>query len=338
MKRRPSLRYRRYCRGSLMPSQMKPAYSELGSLVAALSQALAAEPHQLLPCFSHESPPEELQLLWQPPLPYAGAGSASLRQIPNAPGQSAPAPPALGHDAPGRDVRSALLERKGAAANFRCELCPERLYAVDRYYRKGRRPLLLLVYNGPYGRSRIRKELSRHYRLGGAEQDRIFGRILACLGLQLDDLHWQELPACHFNANRSLWDDWHRRAQNCLLHVRNSIEENGIERVILCGATALFLLGEQEAISSVERGRPFELKIEAKSWPAIAIRSPEALLALETRRQQLQRKRLEQTAEQTPEQALKQALDQERRIKQGVLRSLQQFLGDYLGDHIEKPS
>ncbi len=307
---------------------MKFTCKELGQLIADLSRALAANQQEILPSFSNEKKVEDAaQLLWQSLIteddarrPAAsGLGPAALRST------VLRASVLTGSSQRAADVAGAVAalsqEREELAVNFRCELCPERLYPVKRYYRPGRLPLLLLIYNGPYALSQVKNDLSRKYIFGGERQDQIFNRILAHFHLKQEDLHYQELPACHFNAARTLWHDWRRRAQNCLQHAEQTIRSQAIEKILLCGATAIFLLGKEEAAKYVQKARPLSLKIGEKSYPAAVMRSPDAFLALETRRQ-----RLQHSADQK---SYQKALEEEKRVKAELIDLLENFLGGY---------
>ncbi len=206
------------------------------------------------------------------------------------------------------------------APNFHCTLCESRLYPVRNFFRSGRLPLLVLHYNGIFSVS-VKKALptprdrSKDYIFNTQAEDQLFGRMLGKLGLSLEDLYYQEYPACHFNASRSTPEDWQEWLQNCTQHVGNTIKKYQIRKIILCGNAAPALLGQKEAQQAAKTCRIFPLRLGKHCLDCVVLRSPAALLALEKQRKQAKDSQERNTI-----------LDQEKAIKSNILKALKEHV------------
>lgn len=274
----------------------------LGLVLKEFAQALDSDPHALIAAFAAEPHPDSVQLVYHPPARAVqpGVGIPGRSNVPGASGVPA-AGPAAGE----------------LAANFRCALCPDRMYPVRKFNREGRRPILVLYHSGSYGRGPARLDRSRETIFGSPEEDDLFRRMLGAVDLQLEELHYQEYPACHFNAVRSTAGDWKDRGDHCLSHVQDTIARSGIELLILTGPAAVILLGEERARAlSADCGRAMIASAAGdREIPALVMRSPAALIALESKRKRLK-------AGGGDEAALAAAIEEEKQIKKQVVAAL----------------
>ncbi|MBI3395867.1 MAG: hypothetical protein HY042_08535, partial [Spirochaetia bacterium] len=138
--------------------------------------------------------------------------------------------------------------RESLPPNASCTLCRERMYPVRQFKREGRLPILILHHAGPAPGAKVRPDRSARFVLGSPEEDDVFARMLKAAGLDFDGPHFQEFPACHFNAERSTQPDWQRRATSCLKHVAHTVTTSGIRLILACGHAAVALLGEEKAM------------------------------------------------------------------------------------------
>lgn len=197
------------------------------------------------------------------------------------------------------EVPAAVLEnQKELPKNMSCQLCPDRIYAVRRYLIPGNLPVLVLRYNYPIDeRMPALPDRSDRSRFPRKEEEELFSRMLNAAGFSLEDLYYQELPACHFDP-RSLPDEWNRRTENCLKHVRNTVEEKNIRFLLVTGAAAVLLFGDQAKVFA-ESSRIIDFPVkEGLTLPCLVVRSPAALLAMER-----QRNKAEQALERFPDHA-----------------------------------
>ena len=271
----------------------------MGRLAAVLkqfAQALQEDPHALVPALADEPAPASIELVYHPP---ANKTPVAVEQAGRA-GAGGVVAPAMSGELP---------------ANFRCSLCADRMYPVRRYNRPGRRPILVLYHSGSYGRGPARLDRSRDHIFGSPEEDDLFARMLGAVGLSLEDLHYQEYPACHFNAVRSTGDDWRDRGDHCLGHVHETVARSEIQLMILTGPAAVILLGEERALElSIDCGKAW-IPVGDREVPALVMRSPAALIALENKRKKLKTRGGDEAA-------VKEALDEEKRVKNQVVAAL----------------
>ena len=184
-------------------------------------------------------------------------------------------------------------------------------------------------------RQSLVRDCSENFVFGSQAEDELFSRILKKLGLQWDDLHYQEYPACHFDAATSAEEDWKKRAENCLEHVASRVKEAKIKKIILCGNAAVAFLGLKEAENKAQSMSifPFPLlrsgsgSAKKEQIDCIVLRSPAALLGLERAR-----KRKSDAKERA------QLLVKEKEIKSKILSSLELLLSSFLTAYSQKDS
>ncbi len=280
-------------------SSSDPAFFR--QLVDDLRFVLNETAGELVPAYAGERSPLEIDFLYRP----------------------APATPARGSriPTPGREPQAPVepAPRREPTVNARCSLCPDRMYPVRRYRRNGKRPILMLYFNGAFG-SRQKPDRSDKLLFATAEEDGLFARMLQAAGLALDDLYYQEYPACHFNDSRSLPEEWTARATHCLGHVNETIRQFDIRVLLLTGPAAIFLLSEEKAREHAENGLPLSLPLADRQVQTLVLRSPAALLALEQKREKLKAAGPEKEAE------YQKTVQEEKRIKSAILASLKKTL------------
>ena len=268
----------------------------LAEFVKDLADALAVDPDVLVRNYDSEIPPQKIELIYRAPV-----ASPS--------GESSPSETA----APG------VASVETLPVNFRCNLCPDRMVPVRRFFRSGNRSLLVLHHSGrlePSGHPP--RDRSMQFVFGSVAEDGLFERMLEAAGLKMGDVQFQEYPACLFNADRSMPEEWNARGQHCLSHVHDTIVREKIRLVMATGAAAILLLGEDRARELSTSGEAIELPLGPGQTPLplLVIRSPAALLALESRRV-----RLEQAGQDARE-----ARSLEKEVKTATLRSLKRAL------------
>lgn len=306
----------------------------LGQTLSDFAVALASEPGGLIAAFDTEPHPDMVALVYHPP------AAAPRAQIPGAapaapggviPGTGGTSGPSDG----GAAVPAAPGPRKGITpisanlpANFVCELCEGRMYPVRKFQRPASgntsRPILVLYHSGSFGRGPARLDRSRDFIFGSPEEDDLFSRMLGAVQLQIGDLNYQEYPACHFNAVRSTPEDWSERGEHCRQHVRKAVNEREIRLLILTGPAAVILLGPEQARALAESSSQTDIDLgEQIRVPALVMRSPAALIALEQRRLKLKAGALNSP---DAEAALRKAVAEEKQIKTQVVAALKASL------------
>ena len=103
--------------------------------------------------------------------------------------------------------------------------------------------------------------------------------IQKAFNFTLDDLYFQELPGCNFNPNQQ--NNWPEIVNNCMEHVYDTIENESIQCVIIIGAAAQLYFNNtaEENMNDI-----FFIDCNNRKIPAIVSRSPESVLALESKR------------------------------------------------------
>ena len=144
--------------------------------------------------------------------------------------------------------------------------------------------------------------------------------MLEAVNLSVADFHYQEYPACHFNPVRSVATDWRERGAHCLTHVRDTVEREGIRLLMLTGPAAVILLGEEEAQRLSKAAGRVDVDTGSKRLPALVMRSPAALIALERKRLRLK--------EQGDQDEFARVTAQEKEIKSSMLQALRAALGE----------
>ncbi len=202
----------------------------------------------------------------------------------------------------------------GLPANYRCTLCSNRLYPIKKFRREGRSPIAVLHYTGPVTREPEKPDRSQQYILGGEEEDSLFRRMFEAAGGDMDDIHFQEYPACRFDHTSSIPEDWNERCQNCLTHVESLIQQHKIRLLILTGPSSYLMLSEDKAKQMALSGESLPIEIGNHQVNVIVIRSPMALLAYQKKRETL--KKAGRTEEYTK------LLAEEKSVKTRILESL----------------
>ena len=177
------------------------------------------------------------------------------------------------------------FSKKELPDNVACTLCADRLYAVRRYLIEGSLPILVLRYSYPINeKSKPLPDRTDRSYFATAEEEDLFRRMAASVSINMNQLFFQEFPACHFDP-RSLEEDWNRRTTNCLVHLRNTVSRHNIKFLIVTGASAILLFGSR-AKQLAEASTVFEFPLTEKlSLPCLVLRSPAALIAMEKQRQ-----------------------------------------------------
>lgn len=216
------------------------------SILAALVRDLhsALEDDALIGAFSHEPLPEAIPLVYRPP---------QKKKVRAAEPEKAP--------------RFAQLP-----GNFTCGLCPERIYPARKFQRAGRLPVLILLYNGSVTPKKMRPDRSDVCIFAAPEEDAFYAAMLAEKGFALSDFHFQQLPGCHFNPDRSLPADWTRRTELCMTHVEKAVAAASIEHILISPPALTFLLGKEKSQALTDSAELFELKAGSLSRPAHAFR------------------------------------------------------------------
>lgn len=290
------------------PSGLAADPEFFGQLVEDLRFVLnEAAARELVPAYTGERSPIEIDFLYRPP---ADRSQGEQRPGVKTASGTAQAPERAAARGPAREL----------PVNARCTLCSDRLYPVRRYRRTGRKPILLLYYNGAFGGGKQKPDRSDKQIFATAAEDDLFARMLSAAGLAVDDLYYQEYTACHFNDSRSLPEEWNERAGHCLGHVADTIKEFDIRILLLTGPAAIFLLSEEKARQHAQSGEALRLPLADREIPALVLRSPAALLALEQRREKLKAAGPEKEAE------FQKTLGEEKQIKTAVLNSLKRTL------------
>lgn len=278
------------------------AVDELKNLVDDLRESLTESPEHFVSGYDLEIPPLEVELIYSPrEAPTSGAGKK--------------------HSPAGQEEEREIHEPPiSLKANQRCTLCDDRLYPVKRYRLEGRMPLLILHYNGPFGKNNIPGDYSDKFIFGSRGEDELAARMFEAAGFSPQDPFYQQYPACHFNSDRSLPEDWNRRCENCLKHVVDTVKESGVRALLVTGASAIFLLGEEKARELARSGEILTPEQSGIGLPVASIRSPAALLALEHSRRVLQQNRDGSRAAK-----LNAIIAEEKRIKSGILATLKRM-------------
>jgi len=100
--------------------------------------------------------------------------------------------------------------------NIKCSKCSERISGIRSFYKKGRKPVLVLTYTGEIRKGhRLVSRKNQDLRFKTAAADDLFARMISrAFGLEPGDLYYQEMPACNFSTD--LDNDWKKIVQNCM--------------------------------------------------------------------------------------------------------------------------
>lgn len=209
-----------------------------------------------------EKDPQDLDLEWKDSWNWSSIGSKKQKET----------------SMPGIQMR---IPPKKEDRNFSCKLCPDRLSAVRHFIIRGRKKILVLHYTGETvsGKgSYVKTSPLKIFRTSEAED--VFDRMIQkVFGFTMKEFYFQEFPGCLFSQDRSGEEDWKRRTQNCKVQVQETIQEEGIQGIILLGAAATLLFGKEEALKQMGKTLEFQ-----PGTPMVVLRSPEAILAAEQKR------------------------------------------------------
>lgn len=181
--------------------------------------------------------------------------------------------------------------QKELSENQICQRCKNKLFAVQFYFKKPEvepKKIMVLNYNGSLNPKNISKDNSHKYYFSSLEEDEIFNRMLSKINLNLKQLYFMEFVACYFPSN-STQEEWVERVNNCYSFLNKNIIENQIERIIVTGNSAILLFGE-EAKQLANKSSIINLPINNQTIPTLVIRSPLAILTLETKRKEYEKK------------------------------------------------
>ncbi|MCE9500777.1 MAG: hypothetical protein K8R21_09785 [Leptospira sp.] len=201
--------------------------------------------------------------------------------------------------------------------NFICKLCPERISGIRTFIRRGRKPVLVLHYTGEHRKNHkpfSKKNNLQIFRTKEAED--LFGRMIEkSFGFSHLEFFYQEYPGCIFNPDKSEDTDWSRRTENCKSQINETVTPEDIKAIIMLGNSAILTFGIDEAKKMTGKLNYFE--INGKQIPMIVLRSPEAVLQLEAKRQ-----KFEKNPDSTE---YKTAKSEESELKKTILAELQIF-------------
>ena len=216
----------------------------------------------------------------------------------------------------GKADRSAAMASvtRSLSPNQKCTLCNDRIYASRRFYIQGSRPILVVHFEGPFGKSSAAMDRSQKLYFASEQEDDLFDRMLQRMGLSMQDLHFQQLPACHFVAETSTADDWNERTTNCLTHLEDTIQREDIKLVLVTGPAAILLFGEDGAKKFSESGEVFRLPVLSTEVSAVVLRSPAAILSLEGKTRK---------AKEQGDEAFQKARSEEIHVKKQILNNLE---------------
>ena len=294
----------------------------LAELAGDLAKLIQRDECNLLPLLTGEVEPSSIELIWR-------AKDVSSRVFKD-----------LQKDSQKNSVYSdskesiAQQEKTPVADNFSCTLCPSRLFSIQNFRRKGTIPVIFLYYTGFVKGKFVRKDQSREYIFGGSKQDDLFARFLNKLGLSLDSFYYQEYPACYFNPIRNTMDDWERYIHNCSQHVGKTIQDHNIQKAIICGNSAILSLGTDNAQRLAKSAKSFPCDFGSITLETLVLRSPDAILAMEAKREEAKREEkslpLSGNPEDTTKQSYQNFLQEEQDVKSLMLTSLKDFLSEFL--------
>nr|WP_165778861.1 hypothetical protein [Leptospira perolatii] len=243
--------------------------------------------------YQGEPEPHELDLVWKENWNWGQKQLTGGKKEENAPVRTAP---------------------KEQDRNFICKLCSDRLSAIRHFLIKGRKKVLVLHYTGETQTGKpayVKTSPQRIFRTAEAED--LFDRMIQKeFGFSMREFYYQEYPACIFSQDRSSTADWKTRVENCEVQVKDTIEKEGIQGIVLLGTSAALVYGKEEA--SKRMGKTFEF---LPGIPMIVLRSPEAILASEQKRKSLSGKN--ESSE------FLEAKQKEIEVKEGVLSQLKIF-------------
>jgi hypothetical protein len=128
----------------------------------------------------------------------------------------------------------------------------------------------------------------------------------------MEDLFFQEFPACMFLPDRSNDSDWKERLKNCEIHIVDTIQKYNIKAIIIMGGAAVLYYGQNKA--KEYNGLIREIEFQDIKLPCLVLRSPEGILQLENKRKSLETKK--------DSREFKDAREEENQVKISVVENL----------------
>lgn len=214
-------------------------------------------------------------------------------------------------------------KHSGLASNFRCTLCSDRLFPLRKYYRSGTGKILVLHYSGEIKGKFPGRDTSEKHIFTTPEEDDLFQRMIRASGREMEEIHFQEYPACIFDPSGSDEEMWNFRCRNCLSFVESTIKNHQIELLILTGPAAIFLIGEEMALKHSRSGEPLPLEFAGRTVSTVVIRSPAALLAYEKKRSKVLLTDPEKKSDE-----YKNLVREEKQVKTSILNTLKKASAD----------
>ncbi|MCB1170313.1 MAG: hypothetical protein KDK25_08265, partial [Leptospiraceae bacterium] len=92
-----------------------------------------------------------------------------------------------------RAARSVTPSRAGQPflelpANQKCTLCNDRVYATRRFLIRGSRPVVVVHFEGPFGKNIEARDKSNKLYFSSEQEDDLFRRMVERLGLRMEEL------------------------------------------------------------------------------------------------------------------------------------------------------
>lgn len=200
--------------------------------------------------------------------------------------------------------------------NALCSLCPEKQIAIKNFFHKGNFPVLILHYTGEYRKGQKTSLKEKDCILKNREVEDILNRLLQKVFQKtFQEFYFQEYPACFFNQERSEPKDWANRIENCWTLVETTVLEHNIQGIIITGGAAVLKYGIEKAKELT--GKIQEIQIGSLKIPLVVLRSPEAILAFEQKRKQLEKNKTSIE--------YKQAREEENKLKQSIVEYMTLF-------------
>lgn len=166
--------------------------------------------------------------------------------------------------------------------NFSCSLCENKQSGIRNFISRGRIPILVLHYSGavlPKDKPFIKMNPKQIFK--DALTEKIWSSLIqSAYEFTYEELYYQEFPACNFQPTKSNPESWKQRTESCKLHIKETISLHSIQGIIILGSSAKVLYGDgvKEKLGKWE-----EWQFEDLSIPTMVFRSPEALVALESK-------------------------------------------------------
>ncbi|MDH5657296.1 MAG: hypothetical protein OEZ34_15395 [Spirochaetia bacterium] len=266
---------------------MNAEASTIETIVHDLIFLLKNDPECFILKYSDETTPLDLDFVYEPGTRQL---SKKKEQIPE-------------------EIREQQQPRISENVNYLCTDCHGKMYPVKNYLRPGKKPILVLHYNGSTG-SKLKPDRSDKYIFGNPEEDDLFERMCRASGLETSDFYFQEFPACHFTTSNPQDPEWKKRISNCLKHAASTIKKYNIKILIFSGISAQMYLGHDHAQMHFKNMDLFDPEIPGIAVTALVLRSPAALLAMEQKRKK------------TSDHTKAELLEEEKKVKTLIVNAL----------------